>query len=115
MVLLVAGLLIAFLAFNLISQRFFAILTTDAHSLALRQKLIASSWAMFWQSPFLGVGPGRFLLELPSFFQVQEVIRFFQPVHNIYLLVANEWGVWMGLMLAIGGIHLLRHHLKKTS
>ncbi len=93
LVLLASGVL----ALNLMGERFLAIFSTDSHSLRLRAKLMVASWEMFKTAPLTGVGPGHFLLYLPDFFQVQEVIRFFTPVHNIFLLQLTETGI-LGLV-----------------
>lgn len=78
---------------RLATERFTALTTSDSHSLLLRQKLAASSLTMFRQSPIVGLGPGQFLPDLPDYFLIQETIRIFSPVHNIYLLQLAETGI----------------------
>lgn len=79
-----------------------------------RWELLKISLTMLLQQPW-GVGPHHFTLAMQDFTSLKLQPWQFQPVHNIYLLVANEWGVWMGFLLGIGGLHLFRNHLKKPT
>ncbi len=86
----------------------------SAEFITERLAYVKISIAMLLQQPW-GVGPHHFTLAMQQFTDLKLQPWQFQPVHNIYLLAANEWGVWMGILLAFGGIHLLRHHLKKPT
>lgn len=65
----------------------------DPYSFSRRIELTHSSLLMIQKYPFLGVGLGNFLSQLPFFWQAKEGIRFLQPVHNIFLLLATETGL----------------------
>lgn len=80
------GLIILGLATPL-GARFTDISWTD-ESIVQRESLIQSSIAMIKDNPVFGVGLNNFLINLPS----SEII---QPVHNIFLLVASETGVFV--------------------
>jgi len=88
-----AALLFLF-AFPFFVQRITSFSTTDSHSLILRLKLTSSALSMLREHPLFGVGPNKFLLFLPSYFNLKETIRWIQPVHNIFLLVAAEAGIF---------------------
>jgi hypothetical protein len=66
----------------------------DPLSLFRRLELMSTSLLMIRSRPFLGVGLGNFLVKLPIFWQTKEAIRFFQPVHNIFLLTIAEIGLF---------------------
>ena len=91
---LVGTALVLLFAFPFFVQRVTSFSTTDSHSLILRLKLTSSALSMLRGHPLFGVGPDRFLLFLPGFFDLAETIRWIQPVHNIFLLVAAEAGIF---------------------
>lgn len=83
-------------------ERFLSIAAQDSHSLLLRVKLAQAAAEMFQSSPLLGVGPGNFLILLPQFWQLSETIRWLQPVHNLYLLILSEIGIFgLGAFLSV--------------
>lgn len=86
----------------------------NAEFITERWELLKISLAMLVQQPW-GVGPHHFTLAMQNFTVLKLQPWQFQPVHNVYLLVANEWGVWTGLLFTLGGLHLLRNHLKKPT
>ncbi len=47
---------------------------------------------MFFTNPF-GIGLGNFTLEMQNYADLKIVPWFFQPVHNLFLLVLNEMGI----------------------
>lgn len=57
-----------------------------------RLELGDSALRMFKSSPLLGIGLGNFIPQL-SIFLVPQKIFFWQPVHNIFLLVLSETGI----------------------
>jgi O-antigen ligase len=65
----------------------------DSQSISRRLELNQSALLMIKKNLLLGVGLGNFLVQLPNFWQVNERIRFLQPVHNIFLLVGAETGL----------------------
>ncbi|HUW21202.1 MAG TPA: O-antigen ligase family protein [Candidatus Bathyarchaeia archaeon] len=74
----------------------------DSYSLSRRLGLAQSAFSMIKSHLFFGVGLGNFIVQLPFFWQVNEGSRFFQPVHNIFLLVAAETGlIGLGLFIQI--------------
>jgi hypothetical protein len=62
---------------------------------------------MIQQSPWVGVGVGNYLANLPKFLK-NNYIFWLQPVHNIFLLLVSEVGI-LGLM---GVIALLVKKIK---
>lgn len=61
-------------------------------SIKRRGELSGISLRMFWENP-LGVGAGNFPRLVPEYGIVSGTAPFYQPVHNIYLLVLAETGV----------------------
>ena len=53
---------------------------------------------MIQENPLIGVGLNNFIPRLPDYWQTPEAVRFLQPVHNIFLLVAAETGL-VGLLI----------------
>jgi len=84
----------------------------DPLSLSRRLELNRSAFLMIKKNPLLGVGLGNFLVQLPNFWQVNERIRFLQPVHNIFLLVGAETGL-IGLAIFIWFLFLTFKKLLK--
>lgn len=72
---------------------FLRLVYIDPSSLIERFRYISTSWDMFLAHPF-GVGAGNFTLVMQNFDPVRLDPWLFQPVHNIYLLVLNELGVF---------------------
>jgi len=87
--------IILLLIFPVIKEIFITRFQID-QSFMERLKLINFSWLLFLSSP-LGIGGGNFIFSLsfwPQFFPWQ-----LQPVHNIFLLAANEGGILAFLSL----------------
>jgi len=83
-----------------VSSIYFLLSTTGSiSSLPERIYLILNSLFLIFKSPFLGVGLGNFL---PS-------AGLFQPVHNIYLLLASELGLPAFLII---GYYVCKNYLK---
>jgi len=68
----------------------------DENGLIKRGQLNLAALGMIQKSPWFGVGMGNFLVNLPEF-QKNNQIFWFQPVHNILLLLISEIG-FLGLM-----------------
>ncbi len=66
---------------------------SKSHSVYRRVDLINASLKMFGSHPLSGVGLNKFTLELNNNGGVRGVIRFIQPVHNIFFLILSECGV----------------------
>lgn len=71
-----------------------AFTTIQPESIWLRQDLNRAALEMIKKSPILGVGLGNFLVRLPEFYQEKGQVRFLQPAHNLYLLIAAEAGLF---------------------
>ena len=81
-------------------QHFAVLKTDDFLSVSRRVELNKAAFAMIKASPVFGVGLGNFISRLFDFSQNREVVYWFQPVHNIFLLVAAETGlIGLGVFL----------------
>lgn len=69
----------------------------DENGWLKRGQLNFASIEMFKKSPLFGVGAGNFLVNLPDY-QKNNQIFWFQPVHNIGLLLLAEIGI-LGLLI----------------
>jgi O-antigen ligase len=58
-----------------------------------RKELIQEAWFMIKNNPFFGVGPDHFLIALKKNRITAVADYFFYPVHNLYLLIASEFGL----------------------
>ena len=74
----------------------------DKNSLLKRIDLIKISWEMIKKSPLFGIGAGNFVVELGKMGKTS----WLQPVHNIFLLVVNEFGL-MGIGVLIFNLKFL--------
>jgi O-antigen ligase len=74
-------------------------------SFVRRDELNQAAIKMFMSQPLLGVGLNTFTVELEKYFRSQEIVRFVQPVHNVFLLWIAETGL-IGIALAgvVGGL-----------
>lgn len=77
-------------------------------SVTLREELASSAIAMIREHPILGVGLHNFLVVLPQFSKAHGVIFSFQPVHNIFLLIAAEIGIPCFLLFLSGLIWIIK-------
>jgi O-antigen ligase len=69
----------------------------DTSSAQERTLYLQISRDMFFDQPF-GVGLGAFTLNMQDYTGVKLVPWLFQPVHNVFLLAANELGILGGLL-----------------
>lgn len=75
----------------------------DENGLIKRGQLNLAALQMIKKSPWFGVGLGNFLANLPEF-QKNNQIFWFQPVHNVLLLLVSEIGLLgFGVMVWILG------------
>lgn len=79
-------------------SRFRSLEDVDKKSLVQRQELNTAGLNLIRNRPLLGVGLNNFLLEAIKIRVQNEIVRSYQPVHNIYLLIASESGI-PGLMI----------------
>lgn len=98
--------MIGIFAFGLITLGFmFQPSATDES--VVRRILLNNAAINIWQrSPFIGVGLGNFLVELPSD-DVGRQVNFLQPVHNMYLLLLSEAG-FIGFLISLPVIFLIK-------
>ncbi len=69
----------------------------DKDSWSKRVSLVVSAKNMFIDSPFLGIGNGNFVSVLPMY--QEKNIFWLQPVHNIFLLILSEIGIFGVVLL----------------
>lgn len=80
--------------------RFQSLQTTDKESLTKRTDLNTIAFKMWQSSPIIGVGLNNFIPNTPRFTKTETTVRWYQPVHNIYLLILAETGlIGFGLFL----------------
>jgi len=86
---------ISVLFFSPLHARFFNTAFTN-EAFVRRADLIQTAVTMFWSSPFFGVGLYNFLSNVPLFQKgsTSSLFTSLQPVHNIYLLIAAETGIF---------------------
>lgn len=97
-----SAIVLSWLAGPLALGRFEALATTDRWSWGLRRELEDVAWALWQSHPWLGVGLNSFTLHVPTVFY--GLVRWQQPVHNVWLLALSELG-GLGL-LALSGLFL---------
>jgi O-antigen ligase len=67
-------------------------------AISRRLQLNQIAFEMIQENPLVGVGLNNFIPRLPDYWQTSEAVRFLQPVHNLFLLVAAETGL-IGLLI----------------
>jgi len=78
----------------LLAFGFIGTAASDPTSITRRLQLIQISFDMFISHPIFGVGLNNFTAVMPQFGEITNITtRFFQPVHNIYLLWLTETGL----------------------
>jgi len=77
---------------------------TALSSLQHRLPLIKSSWLIIKDNFLIGVGLNNFLVKLPEYISGSQVY-FFQPVHNLFLLLFAETGVVGMLIFLFWGVN----------
>ena len=85
------GILIAIL-FPFFWERF--IFSFSDESVVQRQQLLLQSWKMIRTYPLFGVGFGNFSTNVAQNARFSALILFLQPVHNIFLLLGAEGGLF---------------------
>lgn len=113
----VAGVIFVVAAFvfnlqNIFWQRF--VLENDGDATLERLQYLKISWEMLLKNPF-GVGLGSFTLNMQQYFDAKLAPWSFQPVHNMFLLVANEGGLIAGLILLVIFIYCFWAMFKRVS
>ena len=85
------------------------ILGSEQHeldSLQLRLDYQRQAWQLITANPFGGVGVGNYTVAVDRFIDSNLPGYLYQPVHNIYLLVASEIGA-IGFLFFVGALCLL--------
>lgn len=100
--LLIAGLVLYFL---------FRLPFSSSEAFTQRLQLAKAAILMIKESPLIGVGLNNFLIRLPDLWQEPATIRLFQPVHNIFLLIAAETGL-VGLTIFLWFLILTYRRLR---
>ncbi len=101
-----AGILGLLAVFGLIFRKrkslpsLFYSLLPSAYSLSFlrRAELNWIALEMIKNNPLLGVGLNNFTIAMDKYGKISGWVRFLQPVHNVYLLIASEIGL-LGLVL----------------
>lgn len=79
--------------FLVFSVFLFSAFPIQPESITYRQDLNLAAIKMWESSPLFGVGLNNFLVRLPEFYQSNGEIRWFQPAHNLFLMVLAETGL----------------------
>jgi O-antigen ligase len=74
--------------------------TITTLSVDRRSALLSASYGMVAQKPFFGWGINSFTYNFEPFYIRPDAVRFLQPVHNVYALVASEVGVACAVVFA---------------
>lgn len=108
----VFGIVLLVIAFDLFPVLWTRFVVGDSSAFSERMNLLSISKAMFLNHPF-GVGLGNFT-EVMQDFELEKLMPWnFQPVHNIYLLVLNEMGIY-GLIVFLTLFGYLFYGLRKN-
>lgn len=83
-------------------------------AISYRLQLNKIALEMVRQKPLIGVGLNNFIPQLPHYWLSPENVRFFQPVHNIFLLVCAETGL-VGLLIFLWFLILTFKRLLRTN
>lgn len=78
-------------------------------SVTRRVDLLNISWNLFKTSPLLGIGLGNFIPKMPA---LPGQVYFWQPVHNIFVLIAVETGL-VGLAIIVSLLYCFIAKFKK--
>jgi O-antigen ligase len=81
-------------------------------SIVVREQLNSVAIYMIKEKPIFGVGLGNFLLNLPRQVVTRE-IYFLQPVHNIYLLLISEIGIF-GIIIIASFILSIKYSIRNN-
>lgn len=79
--------------FSIVFYRFYSLFTDNSITISERWLLNLAAWNMITKHPLLGVGLGNFVLVLRDYDFWGISLRYQQPVHNLFLLIAAEIGL----------------------
>jgi len=68
-------------------------ITYGTESVSRRVELNNIAYELFKSSPIVGIGMNNFVVQMSNYRDVNEPGFFFQPAHNIYLLLLSEGGI----------------------
>ena len=71
-----------------------------------REELLQAGIAIITQNPVFGIGMNNFIVHVPNYLNSSSSSYIFQPIHNVYVLIAAETGL-LGVLLALLGILVL--------
>ncbi len=93
-----AGIVLLGLVFPLLKNQAWRLLPADSIlsvlSVERRSNLLTASYRMFLEKPLFGWGINAFTYSFEPFYTSTGVVRFLQPVHNVYALIAAEIGIF---------------------
>jgi len=104
--------LIVVLFLYFLFPRFISIFTEDSESFTARFSQTKIVFQMIKDHPVFGVGLNQYLVELPKYLK-NASFRDYQPVHNVFLLVLSEIGVFGFLVVGVIAIKLLNCYIVK--
>ncbi|HEX7017840.1 MAG TPA: O-antigen ligase family protein [Patescibacteria group bacterium] len=91
--------LIAF--FTPLAIKHLAVVYSDSPSMVRRAYLQEAAVNMYIDNPLFGIGLNNFTAKVEEYTATREIVRFIQPVHNIFFLWIAETGI-AGAFLLIG-------------
>jgi len=89
--LLVVGFSLSAVYFSYISARYDVLAIGKSQAVSLRVFYSEVAWQLIKGSPYLGIGQGNFVWTFSNPAALENWV--YQPVHNIYLLIAAETGI----------------------
>lgn len=106
------GILIILISFFLLTPQGSRVLQTNLSDVSLTERVRLNSYAttLFTQHPLFGVGLNNFYNAVSKIWQPKDfgLLFYLQPVHNIYLLILSQTGIFVFLFILFGIINLLR-------
>lgn len=114
--LLFTALITVFYFFNqTIISRFLALYDIDLISITNRMQLNEAAIGMFIQHPVFGAGLNNFLILLPQYLSISGMVRFYQPAHNLILLIAAETGIVGLSVFILVNFYTFKHLISKKN
>jgi len=108
-----------FLLFCIVTVSFYLVSKTDLNVLLLkslyeREFFLNVSRGTFLDNPWLGIGAGQFVSTLSVLNNIESWQ--FQPVHNVFLLILNEFGifVFLGFLFFLIKMFHVEHSVKQA-
>ena len=110
--------LLCFLSFygiygNLIGARWISSGRLEEKSITERSSQISDAVSLIKKYPVWGVGAGNYTYKVSTDLYPGKPSWFYQPVHNVYLLIVSELGI-LGLIFLILGFGWIGYNIKKA-